>query len=92
MRKLLWISIRNKIENRVNIDWYVVSLEAGRLCTANVTVLGLLATGHLIGTDLSAYFNESRSCPADGNNTPATTYMRDMGGCDLTILLGYNPD
>jgi hypothetical protein len=65
-----------------------------------VTASGLLAVGHLLGprgvSQLfgggGPYDTNEAGIPVDGNKTPATKYLKDMGGLDLTKLLGYNPD
>ncbi|QGQ98823.1 hypothetical protein EHS13_30065 [Paenibacillus psychroresistens] len=65
-----------------------------------VTASGLLAAGHLLGSGGliqlfggKKYFDEDvNGIPVDDNGTPITKYMKDMGGIDLTDLLGYNPD
>ena len=65
-----------------------------------VTASGLLAACHLGGIDRmpqlfgkpGRYETDNRGVPVDGNGKPMDHYLNDMGGLDLTELLGYNPD
>ncbi|MBU7314283.1 hypothetical protein [Paenibacillus oleatilyticus] len=57
-----------------------------------ITASGLLAGVHLVGPDAVRKFFETDQIPADGNKTPITTYMKDMGGISLKDLLGHDPD
>ena len=56
-----------------------------------VTSSGLIAAGHLVGTgSLHKGFTGEKSWKDiyDGNKTKATTYMDEMGGLDLSGILG----
>ena len=56
-----------------------------------VTCSGLIAAGHLVGTrDLHRGFTGEKSWEdiKDGNKTKATVYMEQMGGLDLSGILG----
>jgi hypothetical protein len=65
-----------------------------------VTASGLLAVCHLLGPggvgqlfgEEGPYDVDENGVPVDGNGTPATKYLGDMKGLDLTDLLDYNPD
>ncbi|AEY67000.1 hypothetical protein [Clostridium sp. BNL1100] len=69
-------------------------------CGVYITASGLLAGAHLLGPKGVAqlfggkkvYPEDKNGVPVDGNKTPITVYIKDMGGHDLTPLLGYNPD
>lgn len=56
-----------------------------------VTCSGLIAAGYLVGTrDLHRGFTGEKSWEdiKDGNKTKATVYMEQMGGLDLSGILG----
>ena len=65
-----------------------------------VTASGLLAAVHLVGAGgVLQLFGGKKilrenndGIPIDGNGTPVTKYLQDMGGYDLSELLGENPD
>ena len=75
-------------------DAHIGTTFSGRLVgsteiiTVEITASGLLAAAHLVGTGqrgLAGMF-ETGVIPVDGNGTPATAYMGNYGGYDLTDL------
>jgi murein DD-endopeptidase MepM/ murein hydrolase activator NlpD len=89
--KKTWQYLKN-----YGLDQYIGQTIHGVKTTAS----GLLALGHLLGpSGARQYFTgegpmreNADGVPIDGNNTPGTEYMKLMGGCDISSLLGYNPD
>jgi len=45
---------------------------------------------HLVGPGDTYSMFQTNVIPVDGNGIPATTYMNDLGGYDLTDLLNWN--
>lgn len=66
---------------QAGLDRFVGSTVGG----VPVTLSGLVAGAHLVGIgNLQTFINSpGGTLPRDGNGVPITTYMADLGGCDL---------
>ena len=59
-----------------------------------ITSSGLVVASHLCGQGamreaISNNFKGKYGIPVDGNKLPSTVYLEDMGGYDLSVIIGY---